>query len=251
MLCRVSAVQCRLVVYRTALALALGLLGAACAGTRVEPGAPSGAGPSAYVVNHGWHVGLVLRRQDLSATSLLARFAPGPFQYLEVGWGDGDYYPAARGTIALALRAAFRSRGSVLQVVGFNDPVTTMFPEAQVVQVELTPEGLAVLARYVDATYAVDPDGRPIVVAPAEYGVGVFYRARGQYELLDNSNTWAARGLRIAGCPIDIDTVLTAGAVLLQVARFGHVLRGGFFVQGSGHSAMRCPRPALIMKASP
>ena len=241
MLCRVPA---------TAFAVALGLLAASCAGTRLSPGTPSGAGPSAYVVSHGWHVGLVLRREDLPAASLLARYAPGPFQYLEVGWGDGDYYPAKRGTLALALRAAFRSRWSVLHVVGFDDPVTAMFAGAQVVQVDLTPEGLASLARYIDTTYAVDSDGRPILVAPSEYGVGLFYRARGQYELLDNSNTWAARGLKIAGCPVEVDIALTAGAVMHQVARFGHVLRGGLLLHGSDRSAMRCPRPALIMKAS-
>ena len=241
MLCRVPAVV---------LAVALGLLAGACAGTRLAPGAPSGAGPSIYVVSHGWHVGLVLRRQELPATSLLARYAPGPFQHLEIGWGDGDYYPARRGTLALALRAAFRSRGSVLHVVGFDDAVTTFFAQAKAVQVDLTPEGLASLARYIDTAYAVDADGRPIVVARAEYGTGFFYLARGQYELLDNSNTWAARGLKIAGCPVDVEVALTAGAVLYQAARLGHVLRGGVFLRGADRSAMRCPRPALIMKAA-
>jgi len=241
--------SCRFMLCR-ALAVVVGLLTAACAATRLAPGTPLGAGPSAYVVSHGWHVGLVLRRLDLPATSLLARDAPGPFQYLEVGWGDGDYYPAKRGTIALALRAAFRSRSSVLQVVGFDDPVTTIFPRAQIVQVDLTREGLAALARHVDATYAVDPDGRPSVVAPAAYGVGFFYRAQGQYELRDNSNTWAARGLKLAGCPVDVDIALTAGVVMHQAARFGRVLRPGLLLHGSEHSAMRCPRPALIMNAS-
>lgn len=185
----------------------------------------------------------VVRRQDLAATSRLARYAPGPFRYLEVGWGDGDYYPAKRGTIHLALRAAFRSRWAVLQVVGFDGSVPTTFPRAKILQVDLSLDGVASLARYIDATYAVDPYGRPIIVAPAEYGVGAFYLARGQYGLLNNSNTWAARGLEIAGCPIDIDTAVTAGAILHQTARFAHVLRAGLLLHGSHHPAMRCSAP--------
>lgn len=221
--------------YATTLAVALGLLEPAVSDTRRAV-----ATGSVYVVSHGWHVALVLRRQDLAATSRLARYAPGPFRYLEVGWGDGDYYPARRGTIPLALRAAFRSRWAVLQVVGFDDPVTTTFPRSKILQVDVSPDGLASLARYIDATYAVDPDGRPIIVAPAEYGVGAFYLARGQYGLLNNSNTWAARGLEIAGCPIDVDSAVTACSVLHQTARFAHVLRPGPLLRGSDHPAMRC-----------
>jgi uncharacterized protein (TIGR02117 family) len=228
------------------LTLAVGLFGAAFADTPLEA-----ATASVYVVSHGWHVGLVLRRQNLPTTSRLARYAPGPFRYLEVGWGDGDYYPAKRGTISLALRAAFSSRGAVLRVVGFDEPVTTTFPRAKILQVDLSLDGLAALARYIDATYAVDPDGRPIIVAPAEYGIGVFYLARGQYGLLNNSNTWVARGLRIAGCPIDVDAAVTAGAVLHQTARFAHVLHPGLLLHASDDCARHCAPPGARHDASP
>ena len=227
------------------LALALGLLGPAFAHPPLEA-----AAASVYVVSHGWHVGLVLRRHDLPATSRLAEYAPGPFRYLEVGWGDEDFYPAKRGTIPLALRAAFRSRGPVLQVVGFDDAVIETFPDSKILQIDLSPEGLASLARYIDATYAVDPDGRPIIVAPAAYGVGLFYRARGRYGLLKNSNTWVARGLEVAGCPIDVDAAVTAGAMLHQTARFAHVVRSGPLLRGSDEPAMRCAVPRCSSRGS-
>ena len=225
------------------LALVVGSLGTAFTDTAPADVTPASTGPSVYVVSHGWHVGLVVRRDDLPAWTALARYAPGPFRYLEIGWGDGDFYPAKRGTIALALRAAFRSRSSVLQVVGFDDAVAATFPGSKIVQVDVSSEGFASLARYIDATCALDPDGRPIIVAPAEYGVGVFYRARGRYRLLDNSNTWVARGLKRAGCPIDVDTAVTAGTVLHQTARFGHVLHPRFLVHASDSVAVRCPLP--------
>ena len=88
----------------------------------------SGPATTVYLVSHGWHVGLVLPRDGVDAASWPEKDALGPFRYLEVGWGDGDYYPVRRGTIPLALRAAFRSRPSVLQVVGFDSDVTETFP---------------------------------------------------------------------------------------------------------------------------
>src|SRR5437870_8286431 len=197
------------------LALAVALVGAGC-GSATHVGldtAPSIVARPAYVVSHGWHVGLVLRHDEFAATSRRGRSAPAG-EYLEVGWGDGDFYPAPRGTLGLALRAAFRSRSSVLQVVGFDDEVAEMFPQAKILKVDLSPDGFAALTRYVEASYAVDAQGRPIVVAPASYGVGAFYLARGRYRLLDNSNTWAARALKVGGCPIDAEAVVTAGGVL-------------------------------------
>ena len=169
-------------------------------------------------MSHGWHVGLVLRRGDVAAVGPSLMLALGSSRYLEVGWGDGDFYPAPRGTIGLALRAAFCSRSSVLQVVGFDDEVAEMFPHAKIVRVELSPDGFAALTRYVEASYAVDARGRPIVVAPAIYGAGAFYLARGRYRLLDNSNTWAARALKAGGCPIDAEAVVTAGGALHAAA---------------------------------
>ena len=109
------------------LVLAAALVGAGCA-LAADVGrdtAPPAVAKPVYVVSHGWHVGLVLRRDDIGA----GVSAPAG-QYLEIGWGDGDFYPAARGTLGLALRAAFRSRSSVLQVVGFDAPVTEIFPRS-------------------------------------------------------------------------------------------------------------------------
>jgi uncharacterized protein (TIGR02117 family) len=201
---------------------------------------PGTADPAIYLVSHGWHVGLVLRRDDVPAGLWPERDALGHVRYLEVGWGDGDFYPARRGTVGLALRAAFRSRWSVLQVVGFDAPVTVMFPGSKILEVDLPAGGLAALARYIETTYARDRDGRAIAVAPAQYGVGVFYIARGHYSLRRGSNAWAARGLQVAGCPIDPDAAITAGGVLHQAVRFSRVIRPGVFVRGTDDSPVAC-----------
>jgi uncharacterized protein (TIGR02117 family) len=238
--------SCRLLSRAGPLALAVALVtfepGFAAA-RMIDEDTSSGPERSVYLVSHGWHVGLVLRRDDVAAASWPEKEAVGPFRYLEVGWGDGDYYPARRGTIPLALRAAFRSRWSVLQVVGFNGSVTETFPRSKVLHVLVSPDGLDALARYIHRSHAEDPDGHPIIVAPAHYGFGFFALARGRYHLLDNSNTWTARALKVAGCPIDVDAALTAGAVLHQAVRFSRVVRPGLLLRASDDVPMRCERP--------
>ena len=79
------------------------------------PGAPV---HDIYIVNNGWHTGIVLKTSELSChgKSDLKRFAKYP--WVEVGWGDADFYRAPKATASLALQAMFCSPGSVLHVVG-------------------------------------------------------------------------------------------------------------------------------------
>lgn len=142
-----------------------------------------------------------------------------PSRFVEVGWGDGEFYPAARTTSGMALRAALLSSSSVLQVVGFDDPPPRFFAPAPVVEVPVTASGLDALMTFVRQTYARDPGGRTERVTPALYGRGWFYRARGRYHLLANSNTWAARALDAAGCSGPPRCALTAESVLGQARR--------------------------------
>jgi uncharacterized protein (TIGR02117 family) len=187
---------------------------------------PRPGGGQVWLVGHGWHVGLVVRRAELPVERWPESGLLGEATYLEVGWGDAEYYPAPRGTIALALRAAFRSHASVLHVAAFDARVDAFFPAEEVIEIAVSSRGLAALADFLHRAYARDALGRPIAVAAALYGRGWFYRATGRYGALDNSNTWTARALQAAGCPIDPASSLTAGALLEAARRFGHVVRG-------------------------
>lgn len=64
--------------------------------------------------------------------------------------------------------------------------------------------------------------------APAGRGSPILaLRAAVDSKSMDNSNNWAARALRAAGCPIDPTEAITAGAAMHRAARFGRVIRPG------------------------
>jgi uncharacterized protein (TIGR02117 family) len=174
-------------------------------------------------VSHGWHVGLVVRGADFPADLWPERAAGRAF--VEVGWGDADFYPASRPGVVLALRAALCSRGSVLHVAAFDVPSWVFFPGAEVLELTLPAGGERHLARFLREAYARDEAGQPEFVAPPLYGAGGFYRARDRYHLLANSNQWTARALRAAGLPVSVPRALTAGALLAQVRPWARVLR--------------------------
>jgi uncharacterized protein (TIGR02117 family) len=170
-----------------------------------------------WVVNHGWHVGIAMARADVSPAAW-PDIAEQAGDYIEVGWGDGDYYPAHDPSLGMGLRAALRSGSSVLHVAAFDAPPPAFFEDGPVAAVTLSSQGFEVLTRWIALYYARDAAGRPIAIAPGRYGDARFYLATGRYRITDNSNTWVVKGLHAAGCPLDVDT-LTAGGVMRQVKR--------------------------------
>jgi uncharacterized protein (TIGR02117 family) len=210
---------------RGVLLLAAGLALGACAARSdvAERGWPRARLPL-WVVEHGWHTGIAVRQGDVSPQLWPESRALGAFTYVEVGWGDGDYYPAPRGTLRLALRAAFASRSSALHVAAYDVPPPRQHSGARVARLDVTPRGLDALARFLHEQYARDAAGAPIPIAPGTESVSRFYLARGHYRLWSNSNHWTARALAIAGVPAVVPLAFNAGSVIVQVARMGHLV---------------------------
>ena len=198
------------------------LLAAGCAGPVKSLYPPVAGEPvrSIYVINHGaLHTGLAVKRTDIPPGLWRANRDFARSKYLEVGWGDDDGYRKPL-TVAIAAKALAGSRRTVLLADGFNAvPEKVNSPRFTVIQVDLSDRGFARLCRHIEQTYALDDSGRPIRL---EKG---WYRARGTYSAFHTCNTWAAEGLRQAGCPITPAYCLTPGPLLSQVRHFGRVLR--------------------------
>ena len=169
-----------------------------------------------------------MKRSDIPPGLWPAQRDYGKFKYLEVGWGEDDGYRKPL-TSAIAIKALAGSRRTVLLADGFNavgEKVRS--PRFTVIQVDLSDRGFARLCRHIEQTYALDEAGRPI-----RLGKG-WYRARGTYSAFRTCNTWAAEGLRQAGCPITPAYCLTPGPLLSQVRRFGEVFGRSAFPDQSG-----------------
>ena len=198
------------------------LLAAGCAGPikSLYPPAAGETPRSIYIINHGaLHTGLAVKRSDIPPGLWPAHRDYAKSKYLEVGWGDDDGYRKPL-TVGIAVKALAGSRRTVLLADGFNavrDKVST--PRFTVIQVDLSDRGFARLCRHIEQTYARDAAGQPV-----RLGEG-WYRARGTYSAFRTCNTWAAEGLRQAGCPIMPGYCLTPGPLLSQVRNFGRTLR--------------------------
>lgn len=202
---------------------------AACAAT-ARPAPPSlapSAGGAIYVASNGWHTEVVVEAATLPAVRWAQREPFRDHRYLEVGWGDRDAYPAERLTLGLALRAALASRGSVLRVSGFDEPITARFRGIEVVELRLPASGLDALAEFIETSHATDTRGQPIRLEPAAPGPTIFYLARGRFHALSTCNSWTARALQAAGLPLLPSVTLTAHQLMLQIVPLGRLVPTG------------------------
>ena len=167
-----------------------------------------------FVVSHGYHAGIALPRGTLTEVAsrrgypalvaVSSRFAAYPF--LEMGWGDEEFYRSvptvASLTVSMAARALLLpGNASVLHVVGLSYPPRAAFPLADIIALDLSPDGFDRMLGRIEATFA-PAAGAPVEDAGAGlYGPSRFYRARGMFNLFHVCNHWLADLLDAAGVP--------------------------------------------------
>lgn len=173
---------------------------------------------AAWVVDHGRHAGLVVRREDLvTVRPELAGTLPAG-AYVEVGWGDARYYPDPDPGLGLGLRALLWPTASVLHLVVLPEPPVRYFRGAEVLAVSLSEAGHRDLLAFIGDSFAPGTGDRPPRrLGPPLYGQGGFYPARGRFHLFNTCNTWIARGLEDAGYPVSAGWVVTADQLLSRL----------------------------------
>lgn len=177
------------------------------------PEAP--AADSIFLVSQGWHTGIAVRRADIPDPLLPEkRDFPGA-RYLEVGWGERDFYMAGTAGPWLAFKAVFFANRSVLHVAGVPGDLAILFPRSEIVEIRLSRPALEGLLRHVhDAVERAGP-GAAAPLGQGLYGDSHFYAGRETFHLLRNCNVWTAEALRAAGLPVR--DALTVAGIMAQV----------------------------------
>jgi uncharacterized protein (TIGR02117 family) len=202
--------------------LALG----ACAAPPPGPAQLQGGGPgvAVYLVAHDKHSGIAVWRADIPA-GLWPESRDFPqAEYLEVGWGDRDYYYGRNQGLGATLRAALGfDNPSVLHVAGVRGPLAENFPASEIIELTLPRDSFERLLRYIHDAY--DRAGAPAAapLGPGLYGDSRFYPARESFNLLRTCNVWTARGLSGAGLPVH-DSITMEG-LMSQAREIGKVIQ--------------------------
>lgn len=168
-----------------------------------------------YIVQVGWHAGLVVESEHLGAAFPEHEQMPEA-KLLKIGWGDDKYYPDPDPSFWVLLRATFWPSRSVLHVVGLDIPVENYFPRSEVITLYLSEEGMEKMEEFLAGYFRTDDDGQPIYHSFGRYSNSAFFKSKGRYYIPKTSNVFTARALRSAGVPITPVYGVTARNVMRQ-----------------------------------
>lgn len=178
-----------------------------------------------HLVSHGWHVGIVVKRSDIPNDVWPNYKGFNNAEYLEIGWGDRDFYQTPTPHFGITLKAILLPTPSVLHIVAFNNSVTSYFPHSKIIMIRLSDAGFQRLISYIAVSFDKDPVGNAVPSGAGLYGVSQFYRSRDTYHLFRTCNVWTARALHAAGCPARPFLAITEGNLMLQAQSFGRILQ--------------------------
>lgn len=174
-----------------------------------------------YVASISWHTGVIVPAYSLPDSLWPAGHVYPENAYLEVGWGDGDFFPNEGFNLWYALKAVFWPTPSLLHVNPLPEDLKNYYSGTRVVKIEVNDKALEELVHYLLGEFELDRDG---VAIPAEQGLysdSYFYQGSRSYYFPDNSNVWVARALKRTGFSISPIWYQTTGWVLNKAENFG------------------------------
>ena len=203
-------------------------VGLGCAGPEsktASPPRPDEPGKTVYLARHGWHAGIVIRRADIPDGVWPEHRDLPDSVYLEVGWGDRDYYRTPDPHWGITFKAGLLPTASVLHIVGFSSSVPACFPCSEIIEIRLSNPGFVELCHYISASYFKDPAGNSVALGPGLYGNSRFYQSHETYHLFNNCNAWTDRALQTTGCPLKPASVFTVENLMARTRACGRVIQ--------------------------
>ncbi|CAI8801079.1 DUF2459 domain-containing protein [Methylocaldum szegediense] len=206
--------------------LAALILFAGCATNQVHQALPfTYPDRTIYLVDLGWHTGLAVKRADIPP-GLWPEAQDFPkAEYLEVGWGDHDFYQSAGFNLWYGIKALLVPTRSVLHVVGVPVHPTAYFSAADIVEIQLSERQLRQVIVSIHNTYSRTNTDRVQAIAPGLYPDSRFYPAEGKFHMFNTCNVWVARILRDAGLPVVPFFAVSSRGLLSQALEFGKIVR--------------------------
>jgi uncharacterized protein (TIGR02117 family) len=172
-----------------------------------------------YVVNHGWHTGIIIDRQQAESRLVALKSEFLRDRYLEIGWGDAEFYQSGGNNSSYGFSALFWPTDSVMHVVGFSKAPKTNFLFSELIELKISETGFRNLLEFINNSFTLSDKGIPLKITPGLYGRSWFFKSTHSYHMFFTCNHWSAEAIRKTGFPISTFYAVTAGNIMFQLKR--------------------------------
>ena len=171
------------------------------------------------VINYGWHAGIVLKIKDINNSILEIEPMFKKFNYIEVGWGDEDFYRNHNPSIWMTLKAGIIPTSSVIHLRAINQNELNKFSEDNIVSLTISEKGFRQLSLFIQNSFAKEND-KFIPISKGLYPNSIFYLSSKKYHIFNTCNIWTAQALQSAEIDISPSTSTTTNSLFSQIYEF-------------------------------
>ena len=172
-----------------------------------------------YVVNHGWHTGIIIDRQQAESRLVALKSDFLRDRYLEIGWGDAEFYQSGGNNSSYGFSALFWPTDSVMHVVGFSKAPKMNFLFNELIELKISETGFRNLLEFINNSFTLSDKGIPLKITSGLYGRSWFFKSTHSYHMFFTCNHWSAEAIRKTGFPISTFYAVTAGNIMFQLKR--------------------------------
>ena len=169
-----------------------------------------------FVVNYGEHAGIILKVEDVNSS--LWKIEPffEEFKYIEVGWGDEDFYKNPDPSIWITLKAGLIPTSSILHIRALSQYELDSFHENKIAKLSISEKGFDKLSSYIQNSFAKEND-KFIRVSKGLHKNSIFYLSSQKYHILNTCNVWTAEALHSAELDITPFISITTDNLFSQI----------------------------------
>ena len=177
-----------------------------------------------YIVNHGWHTGIIINKNDLPGSLWPPGIDFADVIYFEAGWGDKDFYMSDDSNYFIAIKAAIWPTKSVMHIVGFYLPVKRYFISSEIIELQVNNQNYQKMCEFIVASFAIDSLGMAIPLGKGLYGNSQFFLGKKKYYYPNTCNVWTASVIYKAGFHIYPKKYQFAKDLMTYLKRIGKVI---------------------------
>lgn len=178
-----------------------------------------------YLVKENWHTGIMFEINDYTIEVLPALSLLKDYLYVDIGWGDAEFYQTPGIDMYLAAKAILIPTPTVIRIDGYKFPIEKIIEWREfAIKYEFSAEEFSKLIKFIN-DHIVYVEGKPVITKHEVDSPVYFIKSLGEYHLLRTCNTWAAQAINSTGFGVDTFGLVTASQLYSKFAKYGKILK--------------------------
>ncbi|MEW6654425.1 MAG: DUF2459 domain-containing protein [Bacteroidota bacterium] len=179
-----------------------------------------------YCVKENWHTGLMFEVNEFTIGQLPLLKHYTDYQFVDIGWGDEDFYQAAGFNLYYAAKAILIPTPTVIRIDGYRFSMEEVVKWREfAILFRLSRDSFIKFINFIKNSLKYDEDGNYIISKRVEGQPIIFFKSKDKYHLFRTCNTWAAQAIKAAGFNISTFCLITAGQFYNRLSEHGKVLK--------------------------